>query len=259
MYRRKDLVEAIKGKVEIGPYDWQHLIRYAMIVREIQRLWGDVRTERPIRTLDFGSHTGVLSLALKELGYEAHGVDVEPVVNEYSAFYAKYDLKVKPLKSGYSLPYEKGYFDCVICSEVLEHIYDSPLEVLSEFKRVLKPEGYLVLTTPNVMRIENKLRFLLNINIYQDIERYTYFPRYALHFREYSRKDLKTLLEDYLCYSSVRVKMFDFVAGRSSLRRTIQRCLYSINLFLPMFRGTMLAIARNNQDHPPRSSPFHQP
>ena len=225
-----------------------------MIVREIIHLREETRHEEAFRTLDFGSLTGILSLALKALAYEVHCVDVEPIAIEYGGFYEKYDLKLKPLLNGYKLPYEDGYFDCVIFSEVLEHLYDSPLEILTEFKRILKPGGHLVLTTPNVMRIENKLKFLLNINIYQDIQRYVYYPRYALHFREYSRKDLETLLEEYLGYFPVRVKMFDFAAGRSRLRRAVQRCLYVINLILPMFKGTMLAVARNDPSRQPNVS-----
>jgi 2-polyprenyl-3-methyl-5-hydroxy-6-metoxy-1,4-benzoquinol methylase len=39
-------------------------------------------------------------------------------------------------------------FDHVICSEVLEHVTD-PLEVLSQIKRLLRPDGRVVVTLPN--------------------------------------------------------------------------------------------------------------
>jgi 2-polyprenyl-3-methyl-5-hydroxy-6-metoxy-1,4-benzoquinol methylase len=252
-YRRKDLLAAVRGKMDVGDYEAVHLDRYAMIVREVMTLAGAHTHTEPFRLLDFGSFSGVLSLALKALGYDVYCMDVEPVAAQHREFYEKHDLKLTPRLNGYTLPYEDGYFDCVVFSEVLEHLYDSPLDILTEFKRVLKPDGHLLLTTPNVMRIENKVKFLLNINIYQDIYRYVYYPRYAPHYHEYTKKDLRVLLGNYVGYSPVRVKMFDFAGGRSRLRRAVQRCLYSINILLPMFKGTLVAIAGNATSPAPRA------
>ena len=53
-------------------------------------------------------------------------------------------------------------FDCIVFSEVLEHLYESPIKILEELYRVIKPGGILLLTTPNVMKIENKIKFFLN-------------------------------------------------------------------------------------------------
>jgi ubiquinone/menaquinone biosynthesis C-methylase UbiE len=46
------------------------------------------------------------------------------------------------------LPIKDNYFDCVAIGEVLEHVED-PEAVLKELFRVLKPEGWLSLSTPN--------------------------------------------------------------------------------------------------------------
>lgn len=45
------------------------------------------------------------------------------------------------------LPFETAFFDCVICSEVLEHIPQHE-EALKELVRVLKPQGSLVISVP---------------------------------------------------------------------------------------------------------------
>ena len=46
-----------------------------------------------------------------------------------------------------NMPVDNASFDAVLCSEVLEHVPD-PVSVISEFARILKPGGKLILTAP---------------------------------------------------------------------------------------------------------------
>ncbi len=46
-----------------------------------------------------------------------------------------------------AVPEPDQSFDAILCTEVLEHVAD-PVAVLREFSRLLKPEGYLILTAP---------------------------------------------------------------------------------------------------------------
>jgi SAM-dependent methyltransferase len=46
-----------------------------------------------------------------------------------------------------ALPFEDQYFDCVICTEMLEHSAE-PQKVMEQISRVLKPGGRAFLTTP---------------------------------------------------------------------------------------------------------------
>ncbi len=54
-------------------------------------------------------------------------------------------------------PFDDNEFDSVICREVLEHVTD-PYHVIKEAHRVLKPEGTLLLTTPNSNNLAYKLK-----------------------------------------------------------------------------------------------------
>jgi SAM-dependent methyltransferase len=47
----------------------------------------------------------------------------------------------------HQIPVADGFFDCIICNAVLEHV-ENPNEVMQEFKRVCKPGGYLYLVVP---------------------------------------------------------------------------------------------------------------
>lgn len=58
------------------------------------------------------------------------------------------------------LPSPDASFDAILCSEVLEHVF-APDDVLLEIRRVLKPSGYAVLTTPNLASWRNRIALLL--------------------------------------------------------------------------------------------------
>ena len=65
----------------------------------------------------------------------------------------KVDLNVE------KLPYADGEFDLVTCSEVIEHL-ENYRALVREARRVLKPGGLLVLTTPNVLNAWSRLRYV---------------------------------------------------------------------------------------------------
>jgi SAM-dependent methyltransferase len=48
-------------------------------------------------------------------------------------------------------PYDDNTFDVIVCAEVIEHLLHDPMAMLIEIQRVLKPNGALVLTTPNLI------------------------------------------------------------------------------------------------------------
>jgi SAM-dependent methyltransferase len=47
-----------------------------------------------------------------------------------------------------NLPFKDESFDCIVCSAVIEHIQDHD-KLIEEIEQMLKPEGALILTTPN--------------------------------------------------------------------------------------------------------------
>jgi SAM-dependent methyltransferase len=90
-----------------------------------------------------------------------------------------------------SFPYAAGEFDLVVFAEIIEHLLNDPCKVLREIKRVLKPNGTLILTTPNVARLENVTRLISGANIYDP---YSGYGPYGRHNREYNRDELIQLL-----------------------------------------------------------------
>ncbi len=58
-----------------------------------------------------------------------------------------------------SLPYPDASFDLVTCTEVIEHLEDFRA-ALREMSRILKPGGVLIVSTPNVLNLRSRLRYL---------------------------------------------------------------------------------------------------
>lgn len=90
------------------------------------------------KTLDFGCGTGWLTEILSQFG-DAAGVDLAPEgARRRFAHLSFHSVDAVP----------PGPFDVVISQEVLEHADDQP-GYLDMAYRVLRPGGYLILTTPN--------------------------------------------------------------------------------------------------------------
>ena len=88
-------------------------------------------------------------------------------------------------------PFPDHHFDVLLFCEIIEHLQNDPLKVFGEIKRVLKPGGTLVLTTPNVARLENTARIMGGVNVYDP---YSGYGPYGRHNREYNRHELCLLL-----------------------------------------------------------------
>jgi 2-polyprenyl-3-methyl-5-hydroxy-6-metoxy-1,4-benzoquinol methylase len=105
--------------------------------------------------LEFGAGTGSLIKLLRESGFDGRitGADILPKPDLPAAdiLWIEGDLN-EPL------PAAEASFDAVISTEVIEHL-ENPRAVFREFRRLLKPGGVLLVTTPN----QESLRSLLSL------------------------------------------------------------------------------------------------
>ena len=71
---------------------------------------------------------------------------VETKNTEFNRFIAKLQERVKILKAvGEDIPFSDAFFDSVVCGNVIDHT-QTPKLIVQEAHRVLKPNGYLILT-----------------------------------------------------------------------------------------------------------------
>ncbi len=87
--------------------------------------------------LDVGAREGHQTRWLADRGFEVKSIDIAPC---FSA--------CERVDVNRGLPHADESFDLIWCSEVIEHLAD-PASTLAEFRRVLRPGGDLILTTPN--------------------------------------------------------------------------------------------------------------
>jgi SAM-dependent methyltransferase len=95
-------------------------------------------------------------------------------------------------------PYPDGHFSTVLCCELIEHLLEDPMHLMSEVNRILKPGGHFVLTTPNIVAIRAIASVLLG---YHPGFFHAYIkPRRAgeeveaRHNREYTPREIARLL-----------------------------------------------------------------
>jgi len=133
-------------------------------------------------------------------------------------FGERYEFAYRPLNIETEVfPFADSSFDLVLCCEVLEHLLINPSHTLYESHRVLRPDGHILITTPNALRWDNLFAMVRGDNIY---DRYHGNGIYGRHNREYSTGEVAELLKangfevERLETRSVYRKFLDVFAGR---------------------------------------------
>ena len=101
---------------------------------------------------DIGCHNGFFLRLSAELGFEHFiGVDffnLPPERSFLSELHDQRTIHANFNSDGFLAEIDDGAVDCLISTEVLEHIYHHPAGYLAECWRVLRTGGLLVLSTP---------------------------------------------------------------------------------------------------------------
>lgn len=138
--------------------------------------------------LDVGCGAGELSAALLDAGVQPIGVDVAREALRRARERVP-DLDLRPWVVGEPLPLDDASVDAVWAGEVVEHVADvAPW--LSELRRVLRPRGGLLLTTPH-----HGPGTLLSLALSRRRFAEHFEPR-SDHLRFFSPRTLRTLLDD---------------------------------------------------------------
>ncbi len=176
----------------------EQALRYALTIRLFPEPAPDARL------LEIGSTPYLMSVLFEHrLGYRVSHVNLShderlppPIRLENRERNESSVIEPEELNIEFDrLPFDDNSFDAVACCEIIEHLTRDPVWMLGEIHRVLKPEGCLVLTTPNVLRMTNVVKLVRGFTINDRYSRHPVFGAYGRHNREYAPSELKELLE----------------------------------------------------------------
>jgi SAM-dependent methyltransferase len=174
------------------------------------------RRTRATRVLDYGSYFGNFALMLRQMGAEVVAID------SYRAYAGVFDGGLDLLHRagvrtcdfadvGYDLQAlgVDGY-DLVLCLGVIEHIPGTPRFMLEALDRVLRPGGALVVDTPNLVHVYNRVKFCRGESVMPDVATPYYSDQpFEGHHREYTQDELVWMLHQ-IGHTSISVEMFNY-------------------------------------------------
>ncbi len=141
----------------------------------------EVRMLKPARVLDIAYAHGP-NQALAKLGAEVSGIDP---LGRTAPFKEMHMLDV----NASSLPFPDGTFDVVAMGCVLSHL-STPLKLLAEVNRVLKPNGTIIVSSPNP---HYYWETILNL-FYKAFSKRVSKSKHEEHFFEFTRYTMRTSL-----------------------------------------------------------------
>jgi SAM-dependent methyltransferase len=155
------------------------------------------------KILSVGSGPGVDILSVVK-GNEAHAVDISAHALKVAADNGFITHQVD-LDATDRLPFEDGYFDIIVATDILEHLFD-PRKILLEIHRSLKADGYAVLSVPNHFYLRRRVAILFGGGIVlpcHDSDEWDYF-----HIRFFTVGGWERLLSD--SGFAIRERIYDF-------------------------------------------------
>jgi SAM-dependent methyltransferase len=154
------------------------------------------------RILDFGSGPCDKTAVVQALGFRCSAFDdlSDDWHNETDnreriiRFASEHGIEFRLAADGY-LPFEKESFEMVMLHDVLEHLHDSPRELLHDLVALIKPDGYLFITVPNAVNIRKRVSVVLGRTNLPPFDTFYWYPGpWRGHVREYVKGDLVKLV-----------------------------------------------------------------
>jgi SAM-dependent methyltransferase len=227
------------GRVEIGRPDPGAADRISKSLRLLSRA-------RPNTVLDIGCGDGTIGARIQEqTGARVHGIDVSAA----SVAAAKErGIEAQLCEVGVDhLPFSDGSIDLVYMAEVIEHLVD-PDATLEDVHRVLAPGGYLLLSTPNLACLLNRMMLLFGAQpFFTEVStrrvlgrRFRAFGEGAApvgHLRIATLSSLRQLLD-------AQGFGVEDVVGATFLKTKAFRALESLTCRPPSFASILVVLAR---------------
>lgn len=143
------------------------------------------------KVLDVGCGYGHLTKLIKEMGNKVKCIETSDNAIKHikKIGIEVFDMDLST-KWGDNI---KEKFDVVVCTEVIEHVFDTD-NLLENIYKVLKTGGHIIISTPNVASFGRRFMLLFGIN---PILEFTTRKYDAGHIRYFTFSDLENLLKEH--------------------------------------------------------------
>jgi 2-polyprenyl-3-methyl-5-hydroxy-6-metoxy-1,4-benzoquinol methylase len=184
-------------------------LKYGISKQRLNNILKLIKNIHHQRILDIGCATGYLGNILKKNNNYVVGFDISKsaIKNAKKILHKAYQLNIETDK----FPYLEK-FDLIILSEVIEHLFQPQL-TLKRIIKLLKPNGLLLITTPNFLYWGNRILFLKGNFSYSN---QGIFDESHLHFftdkslkKIMIQNNLKIIAQNHLTISSI-TKYFSY-------------------------------------------------
>lgn len=162
--------------------------------------WLMAATDPSSKILEIGGFPFFLSSAVLKQGRDLHVVD--KLTDEALLYALALDNEVVGCNiETERLPFPDNTFDEVLLNEVFEHLRIDPIHTIEEIRRVLRPNGRLWLSTPNLRSLRGIINFLYKSEAWSVVGEGVYAQYKQLrdsgcmgHVREYTAKEVTDFL-----------------------------------------------------------------
>jgi Methyltransferase domain len=166
---------------------------------------------------------------LNTLGYE----NPRTYDKSFIGHHLQYDLNNAQFPDKWETFYQH---DLIVVSEVVEHLYTSPILVLSYLRTLLLPGGLILLTVPNALAISKRLKMLFGKHPYDLIRESSDNPG---HYREYTRSEITSFLAG-TGFELVSLMLKNYQSSKNAVFDLI----YRIGSVLPSYRQGILVVLK---------------
>jgi SAM-dependent methyltransferase len=186
----------IDEEAKTNPYAQFHTVRFLDLLRALSAVCDRLGVTSP-RVLDCGIgpvtriYRKVISGISLQTASLPRRVPADETARRFDSSYHRYiDLDFESL--GQAMPEWQGEWDVVVFAEVIEHVRASPTEQIADLLSMLRPGGYLIVSTPNALSRGYVARLMtgrLLATIYQR-DKVREGQAHDFHVREYTPVEL---------------------------------------------------------------------
>lgn len=204
------------------------------------------------KILDFGCGPCDKTSILQFLGFQCSGYDdlqdnwhkIPGNREKILSFARECGIDFK-LANDCGLPFKKEFFDLVMLNNVLEHLHDSPRDLLNDLLELAKPEGLLLVTVPNAVNIRKRIDVVLGRTNLPRFEGYYWYPdSWRGHIREYVKDDL-VKLSKYLNLDVLELRGCDHMLWK--LPAAVRYVYLFLTSIFTNIKDSWLLVARKKQ------------